>query len=79
MIKSIVKIVLPLFLDQVGRKAFSRRSKVTQLKDELTMEIARTNALIASLNFQGKQHLGISDERQTKISAALANLGRARD
>jgi len=65
------KLILSLFLDEEGRRALARREHVSHLDDELKIEMAKTNALIASLNKQGNQKFGVSDERQAKISKAL--------
>lgn len=76
---SFADLVLSLFLDEEGRKALARRSQTSQLKNELNIERAKTNALVAAINLQGKQNLGISDKRRARIAAAFKSQIRVQD
>lgn len=52
---------------------------MSSLEDELKIEMAKTNALIAAMNKQGNQQLGISDARKAEIDTALASQAKAQE
>ena len=79
MLGFITRMFLSMFLDQEGRRALARRAYVTQLEDELKVEMAKTNALVKAMNTQAGQSLGISDKRQTEIQTAMVNQAKAQE